>query len=113
MQRNRIMHQFGLRVMSFAMACFILFIGTAGFSTAFAEDYDYDFYDVSVEGGMGVFNASNETYLREEDAEDPELDEDEFRSFYVSVKNNNPADRRGAPVCYRVDGGIEHSFSDV
>jgi len=113
MQRNRIMHQFGLRVMSFAMACFILFIGTAGFSTAFAEDYDYDFYDVSVEGGMGVFNASNETYLREEDAEDPELDEDEFRSFYVSVKNNNPADRREAPVCYRVDGGIEHSFSDV
>ena len=78
MQRNRIMHQFGLRVMSFVMACFILFIGTAGFNTAFAKDYDYDFYDVSVEGRMGVFNTSNETYLREEDAEDPELDEDEF-----------------------------------
>ena len=75
--------------------------------------YDYDYYDVSVEGGIGVFDASNGIYLREEDASDPELDEDEFRSFYVNVRNNDPADQREIPAYFRVDGGIERSFSDT
>ena len=62
---------------------------------------------------MGIFDASNESYLREEDAEDPELDEGEFRSFYVIVKNNNPDDRRDVPVWFRVDGGTEQPMNEL
>ncbi len=62
---------------------------------------------------MGIFDASNESYLREEDVEDPELDEGEFRSFYVIVKNNNLDDRRDVPVWFRVDGGIEQPMNEL
>lgn len=77
-----------------------------------ADEPDAEAYDVKAEAGTGIFQASDESYLREDDKEDPELDEDEYRSFYVNIRNNNPEDQREAPVCYRVDGGVERPFSD-
>ena len=74
-------------------------------------DDDDDFYDpedddadIKVEGGMGVFDASREAYIREEDAD---LEEDEFLSYYVTVRNND------APLNFRIDGGAKRPFSYV
>ena len=68
---------------------------------------------LTVEGGMAVFSARNEAYLRETDGSDDEPDEDEFLSFYVDIKSDGPEDAGGLPAYYRVDGGIERPFSDV
>ena len=62
---------------------------------------------------MAVFNAADDTYLREDDTEDADLDEDEYLSFYVNIQNNDPEDPREVPASFRVDGGTELPFSDV
>lgn len=77
------------------------------------EDDDAWDPDLTVEGGMGVFSAGDETYLRETDGAEDEPDEDEFLSFYVDIKSDGTADLDDLPAYYRVDGGAERPFSDV
>ena len=79
-------------------------------------DTDEDFAegpDLTFEGGMAVFSAWDETYLRETDGDGEEPDEGEFLSFYVDVKSDGPADLSDLPAYYRLDGGTERPFSDV
>ena len=74
---------------------------------------DYEPYFVTAEGGMGVFRAGDGSYVRENDDEDPEYEDDEYFSYYVNIKNTDPNDHREQPASYRIDGGIEKPFSDV
>ena len=74
---------------------------------------DYEPYFVTAEGGMGVFRAGDGSYVRENDDEDPEYEDDEYLSYYVNIKNTDPNDHREQPASYRIDGGIEKPFSDV
>ena len=76
------------------------------------EDWD-DYFNISTEGGLAVFDASDERYQRETDPEDGEFDEDEYLSYSLIVRNNEEGDERERAVSYRVDGGIERPFSEV
>jgi hypothetical protein len=42
--------------------------------------------EFSAEGGMGVFNAANEAYVRESEPDEDGLEEDEYLSYYVNLR---------------------------
>ena len=100
--------QISLTVLTWILVIFVLCGGGAGIGTAFADAK----YGITAESGMGIFKVSDESYLREDDKNDSELDEGEYRSFYVNIRNNTPEDQREARVWYQVDGEGERPFSD-
>ncbi len=140
MQKKSTIKQFRLKAVGFILALLILIAGTVGINIAYAADdwddggnddgyavgydaaddpeaetasSDYEPYFVTAEGGMGVFRAGDGSYVRENDDEDPEYEDDEYLSYYVNIKNTDPNDHREQPASYRIDGGIEKPFSDV
>ena len=79
----------------------------------YEDDEEDAAFRFDTEGGMAVFDASNEDYLREIDEEDEELDEEEYLSFYVNVRNTGSVDWNELPAYFRVDGKKEIPLDNV
>ncbi len=134
MQHTNNMKKIRMKLLGLFTAALILFGGMTGLTAALAEDtaqeapaqeeYREDseetgdedtgaYPEFSAEGGMGVFSAANETYVRESGRDEDGLEEDEYLSYYVNVKNTGAEDCSDLPAYFRVDGGKEIPLDDL
>ena len=123
------MKKIRMKFLGLLTAALILLGGMTELTAALAEDtaqetpaeeeYREDIEDCSVypefsaEGGMGVFNTENETYVRESSPDENGLEEDEYLSYYVNLKNTGAEDCGDLPAYFRVDGGKEIPLDDL